>query len=285
MNHLLRSLAPITEAGWDLLDQEARDRLAPALAARKLVDFQGPLGWEHSATNLGRTEPLSSGPADGVSALQRRVLPLVELRADFTLTRDELRDADREAPSTSTSSRSIAPRTRSRSPRALPSSTASTPSIAGIAEASPHEGLWLGSNTNGYPALVAGAVELLLSSGIAGPYGMALGPDPYSLVTGTAEGGGYPLLEHLRTIIDGPLVWAPGVSGAVVLSLRGGDFLFESGQDLAIGYDSHDADVVRLYLQESLSFRGRDTRGRGRPRAVATKRKLSRRLRGHDQTE
>ena len=254
MNHLLRSLAPITEAGWDLLDQEARDRLAPALAARKLVDFSGPLGWEHSATNLGRTEPLSSGPADGVSALQRRVLPLVELRADFTLTRDELRDADRGAVDVD-----LEPLDRAAHQIAIAEGVAIfhgfDPSITGIAEASPHEGLSLGSDPNGYPALVAGAVELLLSSGIAGPYGMALGPDPYSLVTGTAEGGGYPLLEHLRTIIDGPLVWAPGVSGAVVLSLRGGDFLFESGQDLAIGYDSHDADVVRLYLQESLSFR------------------------------
>ena len=49
-------------------------------------------------------------------------------------------------------------------------------------------------------------------------------------------------------------MWAPGVQGAVVLSLRGGDFLFESGQDLSIGYDSHDSEVVRLYLEESFSF-------------------------------
>jgi uncharacterized linocin/CFP29 family protein len=40
-----------------------------------------------------------------------------------------------------------------------------------------------------------------------------------------------------------------------VLSLRGGDFLFESGQDLSVGYDSHDAQIVRLYLEESFSFR------------------------------
>ena len=39
-----------------------------------------------------------------------------------------------------------------------------------------------------------------------------------------------------------------------MLSLRGGDFLFESGQDLAIGYDRHDADEVHLYLEESFSF-------------------------------
>ena len=71
---------------------------------------------------------------------------------------------------------------------------------------------------------------------------------------GTAEHGGYPLLKHLRKIVEGPIVWAPGVSGAVVLSTRGGDFIFDSGQDVSIGYDSHDADVVRLYLEESFSF-------------------------------
>ena len=71
----------------------------------------------------------------------------------------------------------------------------------------------------------------------------------------TTEHGGYPLFDHLRRILDGPLVWAPGVDGGVVVSLRGGDFLFECGQDIAIGYDSHDAENVELYFVESFSFR------------------------------
>ena len=50
-------------------------------------------------------------------------------------------------------------------------------------------------------------------------------------------------------------MWAPGVDGAVVLSLRGGDFLFESGEDLVVGYDHHDAGNVHLYLVESFTFR------------------------------
>ena len=54
MNHLLRSHAPITDTAWSRLDAEGRERLVPALGARKLVDFSGPLGWGHSATNLGR---------------------------------------------------------------------------------------------------------------------------------------------------------------------------------------------------------------------------------------
>ncbi len=54
MNHLHRDLAPISDAGWDVIDDEAKSRLPTYLAARKLVDFEGPHGWTHSATNLGR---------------------------------------------------------------------------------------------------------------------------------------------------------------------------------------------------------------------------------------
>src|ERR1700735_3724856 len=96
-NPFLRSPGPISDAGWQLLDDEARERLTPALAARRLVDFSGPHGWQHSATNLGRTAMIGSGRSPGVSAPPRRVLPLIELRADFELSRAELRDADRGA--------------------------------------------------------------------------------------------------------------------------------------------------------------------------------------------
>jgi uncharacterized linocin/CFP29 family protein len=97
-------------------------------------------------------------------------------------------------------------------------------------------------------------VERLLHCGISGPYALALGGEQYQRVVETAEHGGFPLLDHLAKILEGPIVWSPGVKGAVVISLRGGDFRFESGLDLSIGYDSHDGEVVRLYLEESFSF-------------------------------
>ena len=254
MNHLLRASAPISDAGWDLLDQEARERLAPALAARKLVDFSGPHGWEHSATNLGRTAELGSPPSEGVTGRERRVLPLVEVRADFEINREELRDADRGAEDAD-----LASLDRAAHQMAMAENVAVfhgwKGSITGITEASPHEPIALGEAPDDYPRPVAGAAERLQCSGITGPYGLALGRGEYRRVVETAEHGGYPLLDHLHKILEGPIVWAPGVRGAVVVSLRGGDFLFESGQDLSIGYDSHDADVVRLYLEQSFSFR------------------------------
>ena len=254
MNHLLRSHAPISDAAWNLLDEEARERLTPPLAARKLVDFSGPRGWDYSATSLGRTSAVASAPSEGVSGLKRQVLPVLELRADFELSRAELRNADRGAEDVD-----LEALDRAAHQIALAENVAVfhgwQDAVTGIVEASPHDARELGEDTERYPTQVAGAVERLLCDGITGPYGVALGREQYRRVVETAEHGGYLLFDHLRKIVEGPLVWSPGVRGAVVVSLRGGDFLFECGQDLSIGYDSHDAEVVRLYLQESFSFR------------------------------
>jgi uncharacterized linocin/CFP29 family protein len=255
MSHLLREHAPITEATWKLVDDEARERLAPALAARKLVDFGGPHGWEHSATNLGRVNALGDAPAQGVSAAQRQVLAVVELRAPFALSRAELRDADRGAEDVDLEPLDDAAAHLAEAENRAVFHGWAAAGITGIAEASSHDPIALGEDCATYPTHVAHAVEALLQVGIDGPFGLALGPEAYTHVLETSEHGGYPLLNHLREIIGGPLVWAPGLDGAVVLSQRGGDFLLDVGEDLAIGYDNHDAESVELYLVESLTFR------------------------------
>jgi uncharacterized linocin/CFP29 family protein len=255
VSHLLREHAPITEAGWGLIDQEARERLAPALAARKLVDFSGPHGWEHSATNLGRTRPGADAEFEGVFTRQRRVLPVVELRAPFEISREELRDADRGAQDIDLDALAEAARRMATAENRAVFHGFEAAGIEGIAQSSTHDAIALGEDCERYPRHVATAVEALLAVGIDGPYGLALGPEAYTRVLQTSEHGGYPLLDHLRKIIGGPLVWSPGVDGAVVVSLRGGDFLFEAGEDLSVGYDRHDADTVGLYLLESFTFR------------------------------
>ncbi len=255
MNHLLRSLAPISDAGWEEIDQEARERLTAALAARKLVDFSGPKGWTYSATNLGRVSEIAKAPCDGVTAAQRRVLPLAELRAPFEISLSELRDLDRGAFDPDLNPLAAAAHQIAVAENVAVLHGWEPASMTGISEASPHEEFPLGDVADGYRRPVATAVERLLSSGIEGPYALALGPDQYRRVAETAEHGGYPLFDHLKKIIGGPIIWAPGVKGAIVISVRGGDFLFESGQDLSIGYSGHDSEVVRLYLEESFSFR------------------------------
>jgi uncharacterized linocin/CFP29 family protein len=255
VSHLLRELAPVTDAGWDQLDSEARERLKPALGARKLVDFAGPQGWEHSATNLGRAQEVAGVPGEGVAARQRRVLPLVELRARFSVARSEVEDAERGAVDIDLGALDEAALRIAGAENAAVFHGWSAAGIAGIADASTHDPVALGEDCERYPRHVAKAVDALRAVGIDAPYGLALGPEVHTRVLETSEHGGYPLLEHLRQILGGPIVWAPAVNGGAVLSTRGGDFLFDSGQDLSIGYESHDADAVQLYLEESFSFR------------------------------
>jgi len=255
VNRLLRDLAPISDAGWKLIDDEARERLTPGLAVRKLTDFSGPKGWQYSAANLGRVDPGGAGPVADVLATQRRVLPAVELRSEFTVSRSELRDGDRGAIDVDFESLDDAARRMALAENTAVFHGLDTAGVAGICERCAHDAIELHQDFDQCPRHVAKAVEMLLEVGIAGPYGLALGSEGYTGVVETTEHGGYPVFEHLRHILSGPIVYAPGVRGAVVLSLRGGDFLFESGQDLSVGYDHHDAGAVSLYIEESFTFR------------------------------
>lgn len=254
MNHLRRELAPVTEAGWAAIEDEAKTRLATYLAARMLVDFDGPHGWDHSATDLGRVAAIA-GPAEGVTAAQRRLLALVELRTEFSLPRSELDDAERGADDLDLGPLDEAARRLALGENAVVFHGYAAAGFAGITEVSSHPPVTLSSKIEHYPNAVAVAVDLLRQSGIGGPYGLALEPDVFTAVLESTEHGGYLLLDHLRSILGGPVVRAPGVVGGVVLSTRGGDFVLSSGQDLSIGYLDHDDASVRLYLEESFSFR------------------------------
>ena len=256
MNHLLRGIAPIPESVWNEIDTEARERLAPGLAARKLVDFAGPLGWDYSSTNLGRVSALDGAPVEGLTAARRRVLPVVELRAPFTLARSEIQDAERGAADVDFESLDEAARLMARAENIAVFHGWAEAGIRGVAEACTHPAIALDEDFNAYPKHVAKAVQTLLRQGIAGPYGLALGTDGFTGVIEHTEHGGRPLFDHLKDILDsGPIVYAPGVQGAVVVSQRGGDFRFESGQDLSVGYSHHDADTVHLYIEQSFTFR------------------------------
>ncbi|MGH8186691.1 MAG: encapsulin, partial [Steroidobacteraceae bacterium] len=83
MNELLREHAPISAAAWEEIDAEAKRTLKTLLAARRLVDFNGPLGWQAVVIPTGRTEKLSAALQDGVVSRLRRSLPLVEIRVPF----------------------------------------------------------------------------------------------------------------------------------------------------------------------------------------------------------
>jgi uncharacterized linocin/CFP29 family protein len=255
VNHLLRDLAPITDAAWTQITDEATRSLKHFLAARRVVDFEGPLGWEHGAVATGRITGLDAGPVDGVAASVRRVQPLVELRTPFTLSRAELDAAERGADDLDLAAVIEASRLAALAEDHAVFHGYDAAGIVGIAAASPLAPVTISDDYDDYPTHVAAALAELRAADVDGPYAIALGPRCFTGVIETSEHGGYPVFQHLREMLGGPVVWAPAVDGAVVLSRRGGDFELTVGEDLSIGYAAHDAASVQLYLEESLTFR------------------------------
>jgi uncharacterized linocin/CFP29 family protein len=255
MNELRREQAPLSAAAWQAIDDEARQELSVVLGARRFVDFTGPLGWDASAVATGQIEQLPSAPVEGVSAALRRVLRLTELRAEFELPRRELEALGRGAPKLELDAvRRAANAIGVAEDRAifhgLPEAE-----IQGICSASADSALSLTRDYPRYPLVVSEALARLRTAGVGGPYVIALGPDCYQGLTGTASAGGYPVLEHVRQLIAGEIIWAPGIRGALVTTQRGGDFELVVGRDFSIGYEDHSATSVKLYLQESFTFR------------------------------
>jgi uncharacterized linocin/CFP29 family protein len=250
---LNRELAPISEKAWERLESEARDVLELHLAARRLVDFEGPLGWDHSAVDLGRAEPLEGAAGSGALIRRRVVRPLIELRVPFELEREELERVDRGASSIDLDPLRDAARVFAAAEDSAVFEGYADADIPGLLSDATNEGVAIPKKSVQLPDAISEALEQLRQAGVAGPYAVALGPDAHSALVRTSGEGGYPVLRHVQRLIDRPVVWAPSLRGGVVASLRGGDFKLICGRDAALGYLSHDDKKLRLYLEESFS--------------------------------
>lgn len=253
-DHLRRNLAPISTDAWKLIDDQAAQTLRHYLAGRALVDFDGPKGWAHAVEVPGRITALQPDPGEGTTAALRVTQPLVETRTSFSLSVAELDVVERGGDNPDLDAVVEAAKKAALVEDRAIFHGYEPAGIEGIAGASSHQPLDISTDYQKYPDVVARAVAELRRVGVGGPYAIALGPRCYTGVVETTEHGGYPVLEHIRLILGGPVLWAPAVDGAAVLSVRGDDYELACGQDFAIGYSGHDGDQVNLYLEESFTL-------------------------------
>ena len=125
--------------------------------------------------------------------------------------------------------------------------------IGGIREGTSNPILTLPADIRAYPDAMAQALSQLRLAGVNGPYSALLSAEAYIGLSETSDHG-YPVMEHIKRQVDGEIIWAPAITGAFVLTTRGGDFGLYIGEDVSIGYLSHNDKTVRLYLEETFTF-------------------------------
>lgn len=254
MSSLLnKKRAPFPTEVWTQLEEAATQALEPKLSARKVVTVSGPHGLDYAAANTGKLDPEYSGDEDGLHWSRREVHPLMEIRAPFSLKRNTLEDIIRGAeaialePLDDAAAR-MAGFEESAVYRGFPGGA-----VHGLTAAAAHEPLALPGSPEAFPAQISEGVERLQEAGIAGPYAMVLEPDDYFALKHTAVAG-TPVSQMVDEALDGEVYWSPGITGGVLISMRGGDARLTLGQDISMGYSWHDADEVSLFMFETFTF-------------------------------
>ena len=255
MNNLHRELAPISDAAWKQIEEEVTRTFQRNLAGRRSVDVEmAESGVKRSAIGTGHLRPLPA-PQEGVVARQRVVMPLVELRVPFELSREAVDDVERGADDSDWQpAKDAAEQLAYAEDRAIFLGYAAA-GIEGIREGTSNPVLPLPTAASDYPDAIATALKQLKLAGVDGPYAAVLGAEAYTALQ-EANDKGYPVLNHVQRLVGADnIIWAPAIEGAYVLSTRGGDFELNLGRDLSIGYLSHTETTVKLYLEENLTFR------------------------------
>jgi uncharacterized linocin/CFP29 family protein len=252
MNNLHRELAPISDAAWADIEEETTRTLKRHLAGRRVVDVQSAGGISLSAVGTGHLKTIAA-PGDGIIARQRDIKALVEFRVPFELDRQQIDDVERGANDSDWQpAKDAAQKIAYAEDRAIFEGFAAA-GIVGIREGTSNPRMTLPKDVREYPDAISQALSQLRLVGVNGPYSVLLGADAYTALAETSDNG-YPVLEHIKKLVKDEIIWTPAISGAFVLTTRGGDFDLHIGQDVSIGYLSHTDSSVRLYLQETLTF-------------------------------
>src|SRR5580704_3077146 len=244
MNNLHRELAPISDAAWSEIEEETTRTIKRYLAGRRVVDVQGPSGVATPAIGTGHLRNVAA-PGDGIIARQREVNALVEFRVPFELDRQQIDDVERGAEDSDWQpAKDAAKLLAFAEDRAIFEGYAAA-GITGVRNGTSNPIMTLPADVRDYPDAIAQGLSQLRLVGVNGPYSVLLSADAYTGLSETRDHG-YPVLEHIRRLIDGEIIWAPAITGAFVLTTRGGDFDLHIGQDISIGYLSHTDVTVRL---------------------------------------
>jgi uncharacterized linocin/CFP29 family protein len=252
MNNLHRELAPISDAAWAQIEEETSRTLKRYLAGRRVVDVHGPSGAGLSAVGTGHRRTIAS-PGEGILSHQREAKALVELRVPFELERQAIDDVERGANDSDWQPAKDAARKFAFAEDRAIFEGYDAAGIVGVRQGTSNPPKSLPADVRQYPEAIAQALSQLRLVGVNGPYAVLLGADAYTELSETSDHG-YPVLEHVKRLVEGEIIWAPAMEGAFVVTTRGGDLDLHIGQDISVGYLSHTATHVRLYLQETFTF-------------------------------
>lgn len=254
MKFLNREEAPLSQEMWDLIDANMMTMLAKRLKVRSVVDFEAGYDFTTDAIATGTVRPVSD--SGGLHIGVRDPVLMSEIRFDFSIPKTTLDEMKRDIEAYDDTPWREA---------ANAFGAAENGMILGGLEAAGYTGL-LDALTQ--PALSAsGAKELMVAAArtlgmfngefVDGPFKLLVSGATFAQLVIESEGG-ETMKQKIESIFGADAVVvneAIGDDTALMISQRGGDFIFYSGLDVHVGYDSESESALNFFLIESAAFR------------------------------
>lgn len=253
MDILKQLLAPMTEHAWKELKSEADKVFGASLTARKFVDIDGPYGIEYSAVSTGRVITQSDQTHSGINFGLRQVLPLIEVRKPFTLDIWELDNLSRGAKDINLEPMQEAAYEIALFEENFIYNGFDAGETKGLVKGSKHKPVKTAEDPEEFLKSVADHMIKLRKSFVNGPYTLIVSGNIWKKLVRLTEG--YPFTKQLKRMLGGSLIVNHNIDKSLLVSERSGDYELVIGQDLSIGYDTHDTEKVKLYFTESFTFR------------------------------
>lgn len=253
MNILKKSLAPLTDEAWEEVKSEAEKVFKATMTARNFVDIDGPYGFDFSAVSTGRLYTPENQSKSGVNYGIRQVLPLIEVRKPFTLDIWELDNLSRGAKDADIDNMMKAAEEIALFEENIIYNGFDQGETKGLLKGSEHKSVTTPEDPEEFLKVVAGQVIRLKQAYVNGPYTLIVSEKVWKKLVKLTEG--YPFTKQLDKILGGSIIVNHNLNKSLLVSEQGGDYELVIGQDISIGYDSHDSEKVKLYFTESFTFR------------------------------
>lgn len=248
---LYRELAPISNAAWKEIDEKATEVLKTYLSARKVMRVEGPKGLDFNVITEGRLTNISDD--NGVCYGNYKVLPLTETRIEFDMNRWELDNVERGAEDVD-----YEPLEEAMKKLALFEENAvyngiENAIIKGLSNAAEHPEIPFGKEPSEIMEAISKGLVELNKAYVEGPFNLVVNEEAYKRIL--SKETAYPLDERIEKLIGGKIIFNHVIDGAYLLPHDHEDLELTIGRDFSVGYQSHDAETVKLFATESFTFR------------------------------
>lgn len=254
MKILNREEAPLSAQMWNRIDTDMMTLLAKRLNMRSVVDFDESYDFATDAIATGSVRELTD--EGGLHIGVREPIVMTEIRYDFSIPKTTLQAIKRDIEEIDDTPLREAANAFGAAENGMILNGLDAADIPGLLPSLSQESL----KAKGAKELMVAAARTLgmfNAEFVDGPFKLLVSGGTFAQLVTETEGG-ETMKQKIENIFGaGAIVVSEAVGDdkAMVISQRGGDFVFYCGMDVQVGFDSETDDALNFFLLESGAFR------------------------------